>query len=121
MTYTYTLYHNPNCSKSRAALEALKNLGIEPNIIHYLETPPGPKTLKHLLSILGISAHELLRTGEPLYKELNLAHDTLTEDQLIEIMSQYPKLIERPIFVAGNHAVIGRPLENILNLLDELN
>lgn len=111
------LYHNPRCSKSRAALEIIEGKGIEPTIVRYLETPPDHQTLKQLLKQLGISARELLRKGEDEYQVLNLADETLTEEQIIDAMIKHPKLIERPIFVVGNKAVIGRPPEKVLELL----
>jgi len=112
-----TLYHNPRCSKSRGALELLEARGLAPTIVRYLETPPDATTLEALLSKLGISARQLLRTGEDEYKALNLADAALTETQLIEAMVQHPKLIERPILIAGDKAVIGRPPEKVLEIL----
>lgn len=112
-----TLYHNPRCSKSRDALNLLREQGQEPEVVLYLETPPNAKTLKALLGKLGISARELLRKGEDAYKELNLADETLSEAALIKAMVENPKLIERPIAVNGDKAVIGRPPENVKNIL----
>ncbi|KJK06323.1 MULTISPECIES: arsenate reductase (glutaredoxin) [Pseudomonas] len=112
-----TLYHNPRCSKSRGALELLEARGLAPNVVRYLETPPDAVTLKALLGKLGISARQLLRSGEDEYKALNLADETLSEAQLIEAMAKHPKLIERPILVAGDKAVIGRPPEKVLEIL----
>jgi arsenate reductase len=112
-----TLYHNPRCSKSRDALNLLREQGQEPEVILYLETPPNAKTLKALLGKLGISARELLRKGEDAYKELNLADETLSEAALIKAMVENPKLIERPIAVNGDKAVIGRPPENVKTIL----
>lgn len=112
-----TLYHNPRCSKSRGALELLEARGLTPTIIRYLETPPDATQLRDLLGKLGIGARQLLRSGEDEYKSLNLADDSLTDEQLIAAMAAHPKLIERPILVMGNKAVIGRPPENILELL----
>ncbi|MEN5240545.1 MULTISPECIES: arsenate reductase (glutaredoxin) [Pseudomonas] len=112
-----TLYHNPRCSKSRGALELLEARGLSPTIVRYLETPPDAATLKQLLGQLGISARQLLRSGEDEYKALDLANPALTDAQLIEAMVQHPKLIERPILVAGSKAVIGRPPEKVLEIL----
>lgn len=112
-----TLYHNPRCSKSRAALELLEARALQPRIVRYLDTPPSAAELTELLSRLGIPARGLLRTGEDEYRELNLADPTLTDAQLIEAMHQHPRLIERPILVAGERAAIGRPPEKILELL----
>ncbi|MBP5945593.1 MULTISPECIES: arsenate reductase (glutaredoxin) [unclassified Pseudomonas] len=112
-----TLYHNPRCSKSRAALELLEARGLTPNVVRYLETPLDAAQIKALLGKLGISARQLLRTGEDEYKMLQLADDSLSEDQLISAIAEHPKLMERPILEVGNKAVIGRPPENILELL----
>ncbi|MFD1260849.1 arsenate reductase (glutaredoxin) [Entomomonas asaccharolytica] len=113
----YIFYHNPRCSKSRQALALIEEQSITPTIIHYLETPPDHKTLKEILSKLGISARQLLRTSEDEYKELGLVDDSLTETKLIDAMVKHPKLIERPILVVDNKAVIGRPPENVLALI----
>ncbi|WP_426140721.1 arsenate reductase (glutaredoxin) [Pseudomonas sp. DWP3-1-2] len=112
-----TLYHNPRCSKSRGALELLQARGLSPTILLYLETPPDAVQLRALLAKLGITARQLLRTGEDDYKALNLADKSLSDDDLIAAMIAHPKLIERPILVAGDKAVIGRPPENVLEIL----
>lgn len=112
-----TLYHNPRCSKSREALALLQTKGVEPSIILYLETPPTAKALKTLLAQLNISARQLLRKTEDAYKELNLADERLSEAALIKAMIANPKLIERPIAIKGDKAVIGRPPENVLSIL----
>ncbi|MDR6714771.1 arsenate reductase [Pseudomonas hunanensis] len=111
------LYHNPRCSKSRGALELLEARGLAPTVVRYLETPPDAATLKALLGKLGITPRQLLRSGEDEYKALNLANPALSDGELIEAMTQHPKLIERPILVAGDKAVIGRPPENVLEIL----
>jgi arsenate reductase len=112
-----TLYHNPRCSKSRGALELLEARGLAPTIVRYLETPPDAAQLRDLLSKLGITPRQLLRTGEDEYKALNLADPALSDEQLIATMAANPKLIERPILIAGDKAVIGRPPEKILEIL----
>jgi arsenate reductase len=112
-----TLYHNPRCSKSREALSLLREQGQEPEVVLYLETPPNAKTLKALLGKLGINARDLLRKGEDAYKELNLADEKLSEAALIKAMVENPKLIERPIAINGDRAVIGRPPENVLQII----
>ncbi|WP_044873843.1 arsenate reductase (glutaredoxin) [Pseudomonas sp. LFM046] len=112
-----TLYHNPRCSKSRGALELLEARGLAPTIVRYLETPPSAAELRDLLVKLGISARQLLRTGEDEYKALNLDDASLSEEQLIAAMVAHPKLIERPILIAGNKAVVGRPPEKVLEIL----
>jgi len=112
-----TLYHNPRCSKSRGALELLEARGLTPTVVRYLETPPNAAQLRDLLGKLGIGARDLLRTGEDEYKSLNLADASLSDDDLIAAMAAHPKLIERPILVAGTKAMIGRPPEKILEIL----
>lgn len=112
-----TLYHNPRCSKSRHALQLLESRGLQPRVVHYLDTPPSAAELHALLGKLGISARQLLRSGEEAYKSLNLADPSLSEEALINAMLSQPKLIERPILVVGKRAVIGRPTEKLLELL----
>ncbi|WP_407311572.1 arsenate reductase (glutaredoxin) [Pseudomonas sp. nanlin1] len=112
-----TLYHNPRCSKSRAALELLQARGLTPTVVRYLESPLDHATLKGLLAKLGIDARQLLRRGEDEYQALNLADTTLDENQLIAAMVEHPKLIERPILVVGDKAAIGRPTDKILEIL----
>ena len=112
-----TLYHNPRCSKSRGALELLQARGLAPTVVRYLETPLDAAQLEALLGKLGISARQLLRTGEDEYKTLNLADASLSEAQLIAAIAAHPKLMERPILATADKAVIGRPPENILELL----
>jgi arsenate reductase len=112
-----TLYHNPRCSKSRGALELLEARGLTPNVVRYLESPLNAAQIKALLGKLGISARQLLRTGEDEYKMLQLADESLSEAQLIDAIAQHPKLMERPILEVGDKAVIGRPPENVLELL----
>ncbi|WP_417662985.1 arsenate reductase (glutaredoxin) [Pseudomonas sp.] len=111
------LYHNPRCSKSRAALQLLEDRGLTPEIVRYLDTPPTAEQLSAVLGKLGIAARALLRTGEDDYKTLNLAAPELSEAQLIAAMVAHPKLIERPILIAGDRAVVGRPPENVLEIL----
>ncbi len=112
-----TLYHNPRCSKSRGALELLKARGLTPTVVRYLETPLNAAQLKALLAKLGLSARQLLRTGEDEYKSLNLADASLSEAQLIAAIAAHPKLMERPILETADKAIIGRPPENVLEIL----
>lgn len=112
-----TLYHNPRCSKSRGALELLRERGVEPQVVAYLDTPPTVEELRHLLVLLGMPARALLRTGEEVYASLGLDNPALTEEDLVKAMVQHPRLIERPIFVHGGRAVVGRPPEQVLTLL----
>ncbi len=114
---TPILYHNPRCSKSRAALALLEARGQAPQVVRYLETPPDATTLKDLLAKLGIPARQLLRTGEDEYQALGLADPALGEDDLIAAMVAHPRLIERPLLVVGERAVVGRPPEKLLEIL----
>ena len=111
------IYHNSRCSKSRSALALVEQHGKPFEVIHYLETPLSADELKTLLSQLGITARQLLRTGEDAYRELGLADSSLSEDALIAAMMEYPRLIERPIVVANGKAVIGRPPGKVLDIL----
>ncbi|HWV11008.1 arsenate reductase (glutaredoxin) [Pseudomonas sp.] len=112
-----TLYHNPRCSKSRAALQLLEERGLTPDIVRYLDTPLSAAELRDLLGKLGIGARELLRSGEDEYAALGLGATDLDDARLIEAMAAHPKLIERPILVVGDKAVIGRPTEKLLEIL----
>ena len=111
------IYHNPRCSKSRATLAILQERLDAFEVIEYLKDTPDEKNIQQLLKLLGISARELLRKGEQEYKDLNLKDPSLSEDALITAMHQNPRLIERPIVVCGQNAVIGRPPENVLDIL----
>jgi arsenate reductase len=111
-----TIYHNPRCSKSRQTLDLLKTQGIEPKIELYLDSPPSAEILSDLLGKLGIEANQLVRKNEAYYKE-NLKGLELTEEQLVKAMIETPKLIERPIVVAGDKAVLGRPPEAVLEII----
>lgn len=113
----FQIYHNPRCSKSRQTLQLLQEAGIEPQQVLYLDTPPSKAELQAILGKLGISARQLLRKGEDAYKELALRNEDLSEDTLIEAMVSHPKLIERPIVIKGDRAVLGRPPENVNQLL----
>lgn len=95
----------------------LQERNIDPDIIEYLKTPPDKATLKSILKKLGLSARQLMRTGEPVYTENSLDDDSLDEDQLIEAMIANPILIERPIVLANDRAAIGRPPESVLDIL----
>lgn len=118
MNKSVQIFHNPRCSKSRQTLSILEENGIKPEVILYLEDTPDAKTIRSLLKKLGISARELLRKGEDAYKELGLKDETLSDEFLIEKMQEYPKLIERPIVVKGDKAVLGRPPENVSKLIN---
>ena len=110
------IYHNPRCRKSRETLEIIKNKGVDPEIVEYLTNPVSAEELKQLLSMLGIKAEQLLRKGEAIYKE-NYKGKDLNEDEWINAMIEHPKLMGRPIVVEGKKAVLGRPPENVIELL----
>lgn len=111
------LFHNPNCSKSRAALALLRERGIEPEIVAYLDTPPTAAELRALLEMLGIGPRDLLRSGEDEYAAQGLDDANLDDATLIDAMVAQPRLIERPILVHDGRAVVGRPPERVLDLL----
>jgi arsenate reductase len=111
-----TLYHNPRCSKSRNTLELLKENSVNPEVILYLDTPPDTRELKVLLKKLGLTAAQLVRRGEDAYKASGLNKDS-DDEEILAAMAKYPKLIERPIVVKGSRAVLGRPPENVLELI----
>ncbi|MBN7798479.1 arsenate reductase (glutaredoxin) [Parahaliea mediterranea] len=113
----YVIYHNPRCSKSRNTLALLQERGVEPDVVLYLESPPDAGALEALLQKLGKTPAELVRRGEAEYKDLGLGKDS-SDDELLRAMASHPKLIERPIVVRGDRAVLGRPPENVLELLD---
>jgi arsenate reductase len=112
-----TIYHNPRCSKSRATLQILEEKNIEPVVVEYLKTPPDAKTLDDLLAKLGMDPRDLMRKQEDEYKENHLDDESLSREDLIAAMIKFPKLIERPIVVANNKVVIGRPPEKVLDIL----
>ena len=111
------IYHNPNCSKSRETLQILEDNHQSPDIIEYLEQPPTPQELKDVIKMLGVSARDLLRTTEPVYRDADLDDDTLTDDEIIEAICEYPALLQRPIVISGARAVIGRPPTRVLEII----
>ena len=114
-----TIYHNKKCSKSRASLDLLQSKGLEPTIIEYLENPPTVDELVEIITKLNIHPKQLIRFKEDKAKELGISTgDKLTNEQWITILSKNPDLIERPIVVTVTRAVIGRPPENVLKLMD---
>ena len=117
MTDTIQIYHNPRCSKSRQTLALIEEKNLQPEIVLYLENTPDASEIKEILGKLGITARELLRKGEQAYKDNHLSDKELSDDALIEAMTKFPKLIERPIVIKGNKAVLGRPPENVLELI----
>lgn len=112
-----TIYHNPRCGKSRQTLALLRDKGVEPKIIAYLETPPSAAELKKILGQLGLGPRELMRRKEAEYKANGLDDDSLGEAELIAAMVAHPRLIERPIVLANGKAALGRPPENVLEIL----
>jgi arsenate reductase len=113
---TLTIYHNVRCSKSRDVCTLLKKKRVKTNVIEYIKTPPTQKELKELLKMLGMKASELVRTKEPLYIE-RFEGKKISQAQWLKILSENPILIERPIIVKGDKAIIGRPTERVLELL----
>ncbi len=113
----FIIYHNPRCSKSRNTLALLQENGVEPEVVLYLETRPDVTEIRGLLRKLGIGAGELVRRGEDAYKSCGLSRDS-SDEEILAAMASHPKLIERPIVIRGDRAVLGRPPENVLDLLD---
>ena len=114
---TISIYHNPRCSKSRQTLQLLQEHDAEPDVIEYLKTPPDAATLSKLLDMLGMEPRQLMRTKEAEYKQSGADNPDLNRDELIALMVQHPKLIERPIVVNNGKAAIGRPPEQVLDIL----
>jgi arsenate reductase len=112
-----TIYHNPRCSKSRATLAHLRDRGIEPRIVEYLEAPPDATELQRILGMLDMGPRELMRKKEAEYKAAGLDDASLDDAALIAGMVANPKVIERPIVVAGDKAALGRPPEKVLAIL----
>ena len=112
-----TIYHNPKCSKSRQTLELLVKQGIKPSINEYLKIPPTAEKIKEILKKLGYAPRDLMRKKEDTYTAHNLNNPSLSGDDLIEFMIKHPVLIERPIVLANEKAAIGRPPEQVLEIL----
>jgi len=113
------IYHNPRCSKSRATLALLEENDINPEIIYYLENPPRPHELTALLKKLDMSLNEILRKSEAEYEDLGLGDSNLSEEIVLDLVCKHPILIQRPIVVRGERAVLGRPPENIFKLTEK--
>lgn len=109
------IYHNPRCGKSRSACALLTERGVDAEVIEYLKTPPSKEELRALLKKLGMKAGELVRRGEAVFKE-NYADKALDDEALLDAMIAHPILIERPIIVRGDKAVVGRPPERVAEL-----
>jgi arsenate reductase len=112
---TVTIYHNPRCSKSRQTLALIEDKGVAPTIVEYLDMPPSETTLKDLVSLLGVRPAEIVRKKEA--KEEGLDVTSMSDAAVIKVMASTPRIIERPIVVSGKRAVIGRPPENVLDIL----
>ena len=112
-----TIYHNPQCSKCRITLQMLEDKNTEPTVVEYLKTPPNANTLDEILTKLGMEPRDLMRKHESEYKDNNLDNEALSRDELIQAMVDFPRLIERPIVVANGKVAIGRPVENVLEIL----
>ena len=111
------IYHNPRCSKSRAALELLRERGIEAEVVNYLDNPPNEEVLRELVGKLGVDSMELLRTNEPEFEQTGYDAAALTDSLVVECILRFPKLMQRPVVVNGDTAAIGRPPEKILEIL----
>lgn len=117
MSDEITIWHNPRCSKSRQTMQLLTDAGIQPKIIEYLKTPPEASEIKRVLDILDIAPRDLMRVKEAPYKENGLGDAGVSDDALIAAMAEHPILIERPVVIKGDQAVVGRPPENVQALL----
>ena len=112
-----TIYHNPRCSKSRQALQLLRERGIEPQIVEYLKTPPSADEIDVVLTKLGLEPRAVMRAKEAAYREAGMGDESLSRNALIDLMAANPIVIERPIVVSGRRAALGRPPENVLSVL----
>lgn len=112
-----TIYYNPKCRKSREALQIIKERGIDPDIRYYLEDPPSKQELSEILRKMGKRPRDIFRKSEPLYKDLGLKNKDLPDDVLLDHLNKHPILIERPIVVKGQRAVLGRPPEDIKKII----
>ncbi|MEH6546509.1 MAG: arsenate reductase (glutaredoxin) [Sneathiella sp.] len=111
------ILHNPRCSKSRQTLAILEENGVKPVIVDYLSNPPSVEELRKILGLLDMQPRDLMRKGEAEYKENILSDGSLTSEQLLQAMVDFPKLIERPIVLANGQARIGRPPESVLEII----
>lgn len=114
---TVTIYHNPQCGTSRNTLALIRNAGLEPRIVHYLETPPSRDELVRLISACGLSMREVMRSKGDLFDELNLGDAKWSDDELIDAMIEHPVLINRPIVVTERGTLLCRPSERVLDIL----
>ena len=114
----YTIYHNSRCTKSRQTLQLLRDNSIEPEIVEYLKEPPTRSELRQIVRALGIPARELIRRKEKLFAEIGDVNLRYSDSAAINLLADHPRLIERPIVVRGSAAVVGRPPENTLKLIE---
>ena len=111
------LYHNPKCSKSRKALEIIENKNINTKVILYLKDKLTKSMLKQILDLSGLSVRDIIRSNEKEYKDNNLDNLNLSQDEILELIIKHPKLLQRPVLVYNNQAIIGRPPEDILRII----
>jgi arsenate reductase (glutaredoxin) len=114
--HTITVYHNPRCGKSRAALEILAKHGVEPVVVEYLKNPPTKDDLRAILKKLGMTAGQIVRRGEEIYRQ-KFSGKAMSDEQWLDALVQYPVLIERPIVIKDDRGLIGRPPEKVSELL----
>ena len=113
------IFHNPSCSKSRGALQILEERGVDANVVRYLDTPPDRATLERILDAISDEPIALVRTGDDKFKAAGLTKsDVQTRDQVIDVLLKHPEVMERPVVFVGERAVIARPSEKVLELLD---
>lgn len=113
-----SIYHNPECSKSRAALALLEENDVSPEIIYYLETPPSIEELKSLLGKLGLPLQDIIRRSGDDFDGLGLGDETLSEEIVLDLLQKHPHLLQRPIVVKGDRAIIARPPEDVLGMIE---
>lgn len=113
------IYHNPECSKSRAALALLEENDVDPQIIYYMETPPSIDEIKSLLAKLDLKLLDIIRRSEDDFDELSLDDETLSEEIILDLLQKHPQLLQRPIVVKGDNAIIARPPEDVLTLIGD--
>ena len=117
MSVEIEIWHNPKCSTSRKTLALLEEHGVEPKIVQYLKTPPTKKRLREVLKMLAMKPRELMRHKDRVFEELALADPSKKAPELIAAMVDNPRIIQRPVVIAGNRAAVGRPPENVLTIL----
>jgi arsenate reductase len=119
MSEQVQIFHNPSCSKSRGALEILEERGVDANIVRYLDTPPDRATLERILDAIDAQPVALVRVGDPKFKAAGLTKaDVETREQVVDVLLKHPEVMERPVVFVGDRAVIARPSERVLDILD---